>query len=118
LKFKSSVYLWAQCIIGPLNPIDIMFKERTILQIDADELLVSIEEMFNKKVDEMMEKMESKELIYTRDEAAKLLHSSPNTISSLVRQGILKNRGFGRKVLISSRDLERAVKNKTVKIKI
>lgn len=32
------------------------FKERTILQVDADELLVSIEAMFNRKVDEMMEK--------------------------------------------------------------
>ena len=86
--------------------------------MDAYELMVSFEAMLNKKVDEMMEKMESKELIYTRDEAAKLLHSSPNTISSLVRQGILKNRGFGRKMLISSRDLDRAVENKTVKIKI
>lgn len=94
-----------------------MFKERTYLQMDADELLESIEKMFNKKVDEMMEKIESKELIYTRDEAARLLHSSPNTISSLVRQGILKNRGFGRKMLISSRDIDRAVENKTVKIK-
>ncbi len=95
-----------------------MYKERTMLQLDADELLVSIEAMFNRKVDEMMEKMESKEIIYTRDDAAKLLHSSPNTISSLVRQGILKNRGFGRKVLISSRDLERAVESKSVRIKI
>lgn len=95
-----------------------MYKERTLLQMDADELLVSIEAMFNKKVDEMLEKMEKQELIYTRDEAAKQLHSSPNTISSLVRQGILKNRGFGRKMLISSRDLDRALENKTVKIKI
>jgi hypothetical protein len=94
-----------------------MFKERTILQIDADELLESIEEMFTKKVDEMMEKMEKQESIYTREQAAKLLHSSPNTITSLVRQGILKNRGLGRKMLISSRDIERAVENKTVKIK-
>ena len=95
-----------------------LYKERILIQVDSGELIESIEAIFNKKVDEMMEKMESKELIYTRDEAAKLLHSSPNTISSLVRQGILKNRGLGRKMLISSRDLERAVKNKTVKIKI
>jgi hypothetical protein len=33
-----------------------MYKERTILQMDADELLVFIEAMFNKKVDEMMKK--------------------------------------------------------------
>jgi excisionase family DNA binding protein len=94
------------------------YNERILIAVDSRELIESMEAMFNKKVDEMMEKMESKELIYTRDEAAKLLHSSPNTISSLVRQGILKNRGLGRKMLISSRDLERAVKNKTVKIKI
>ena len=81
-----------------------LYKERILLQVDSGELIESIEAMFNKKVDEMMEKMESKELIYIRDEAAKLLHSSPNTISSLVRQGILKNRGLGRKMLISSRD--------------
>lgn len=94
------------------------YNERILIAVDSRELIESMEAMFNKKVDEMMEKMESKELIYTRDEAANLLHSSPNTISSLVRQGILKNRGFGRKMLISSRDLERAVLNKTVKIKI
>lgn len=94
------------------------YTERILIAVDSRELIESMEAMFNKKVDEMMEKMESKELIYTRDEAAKLLHSSPNTISSLVRQGILKNRGFGRKMLISSRDLDRAVENKTVKIKI
>ncbi len=95
-----------------------IFKERTYLQMDADELLASIEKMFNKKVDEMMTKMESQEFIYTREGAAKLLHSSPNTISSLVRQGILKNRGVGRKMLISSRDIDRAIENKTVKIKL
>ncbi len=95
-----------------------IYNERILIAVDSRELIESMEAMFNKKVDEMMEKMESKELIYTRDEAAKLLHSSPNTISSLVRQGILKNRGLGRKMLISSRDLERAVKNKAVKIKI
>lgn len=95
-----------------------IYKERTILQLDAEELMVSIEAMFDKKVDEMMEKMEKQDSIYTREQAAKLLHLSPNTISSLVRQGILKNRGFGRKMLISSRDLDRAVENKTVKIKI
>lgn len=95
-----------------------IYNERILIAVDSRELIESMEAMFNKKVDEMMEKMESKELIYTRDEAAKLLHSSPNTISSLVRQGILKNRGLGRKMLISSRDLERTVKNKAVKIKI
>jgi excisionase family DNA binding protein len=94
------------------------YNERILIAVDSRELIESMEAMFNKKVDEMMEKMESKEVIFTRDEAAKLLHSSPNTISSLVRQGILKNRGFGRKMLISSRDLDRAVENKTVKIKI
>lgn len=93
------------------------YNERILIAVDSRELIESMEAMFNKKVDEMMEKMESKEIIYTRDEAAKHLHSSPNTISSLVRQGILKNRGFGRKMLISSRDLDRAVENKTVKIK-
>ncbi len=92
-------------------------NERILIAVDSRELIESMEAMFNKKVDEMMEKIESKELIYTRDEAARLLHSSPNTISSLVRQGILKNRGFGRKMLISSRDIDRAVENKTVKIK-
>jgi len=34
-----------------------MYKERTILVMDAYELMVPFEAMFNKKVDEMMEKM-------------------------------------------------------------
>jgi excisionase family DNA binding protein len=95
-----------------------IYNDSILIAVDSRELIESMEAMFNKKVDEMMEKMEKQESIYTREQAAKLLHSSPNTISSLVRQGILKNRGLGRKMLISSRDLERAVKNKTVKIKI
>ncbi len=105
------------CINRPINPKYMIHNERILIAVDSRELIESMEAMFNKKVDEMMEKIESKELIYTRDEAARLLHSSPNTISSLVRQGILKNRGFGRKMLISSRDIDRAIENKTVKIK-
>ncbi len=95
-----------------------IYNDSILIAVDSRELIESMEAMFNKKVDEMMEKMESKELIYTLEQAAKLLHTSPYTISSLVRQGILKNRGLGKKILISSRDLERALENKTVKIKI
>lgn len=94
------------------------YRERTIIQMDAIELMESIEEMFNKKLDEMLERLEKKEIVYTRDEAARILHSSPNTISTLVKQGILNNKGFGRKILISSFDIDRAKKSKRFKIKV
>ena len=86
--------------------------------MDATELMESIDEMFNKKLEEMLERLERKELIYTRDEAAQILHSSPNTISALVKQGILKNKGYGRKILISSFDIDRAKESKRFKIKV
>ena len=60
------------------------YRERTIIQMDATELMESIDNMFDKKLEEMLERLEKKELIYTRDEAAKILHSSPNTISAFV----------------------------------
>lgn len=94
------------------------YKERTIIQMDATELMESIDNMFDKKLEEMLERLEKKELIYTRDEAAKILHSSPNTISTLVKSGILRNKGFGRKILISSFDIDRAKENKRFKIKV
>lgn len=34
------------------------YKERTIIQLDVDELLVSIEAILTKKVDDMMGKIE------------------------------------------------------------
>ncbi len=94
------------------------YRERTIIQMDATELMESIDNMFDKKLEEMLERLEKKELIYTRDEAAKILHSSPNTISALVKQGILKNKGYGRKILISSFDIDRAKESKRFKIKV
>lgn len=33
-----------------------MYKERTILQMDAYQLMISFEAIFNKKVDKMMKK--------------------------------------------------------------
>lgn len=86
--------------------------------MDADELMESIEEMFNKKMEEMLEKLNKKEIIYTREQAAKQLHLSPNTISSLVKQRILNNKGVGRKILISSYDIDRAKESKRFNIKI
>jgi hypothetical protein len=108
----------ALALLKPINFKIMYFTDRTIIQMDAIELMESIDNMFDKKLEEMLERLEKKELIYTRDEAAQILHSSPNTISTLVKQGILKNKGFGRKILISSHDIDRVKGSKRFKIKV
>ena len=108
----------ALALPAPVKSKIMYYKERIIIQMDATELMESIELMFNKKLEEMLERLERNELIYTRGEAAQILHSSPNTISALVKQGILKNKGYGRKILISSFDIDRAKESKRFKIKV
>jgi len=108
----------ALALLGPVKSKIMYDKERTIIQMDATELMESIDKMFDRKLEDMLEKLEKKELIYTRDEAAQILHSSPNTISALVKQGILRNKGFGRKILISSFDIDRAKESKRFRIKV
>jgi hypothetical protein len=82
-------------------------SERPIYQIDSIQLERILEKILDKKFNEYIEQSYRPEVIYTRDEAAKILSVRPNTISNYINSNILTNRGVGRKILISSLDLDR-----------
>jgi excisionase family DNA binding protein len=81
--------------------------ERPIYQIDASQLEWILEKVLDKKFEEYTKKSYKQEIIYTRDEAAKILGVRPNTISNHIDSKRLTNRGIGRKILISSLELDR-----------
>ena len=70
--------------------------------------------MLDKKFDELLQRINTPEVIYTREEAAKKLSVRPNTVSSYIDQGLLTNKGVGRKVLISSKEIDRLLNKKQV----
>jgi len=83
------------------------YTERPIYQLDSIQLELIIEKILDKKFKEYIEHSYRPEVIHTRDEAARILSVRPNTISNYINSGILVNKGIGRKILISSIDLDR-----------
>jgi hypothetical protein len=90
-------------------------SERPIYQIDSIQLERILEKILDKKFNEYIERSYRPEVIYTRDEAAKILSVRPNTISNYINSNILSNRGVGRKILISSLDLDRLLNKSNFK---
>ncbi|MHA8058927.1 helix-turn-helix domain-containing protein [Aquirufa nivalisilvae] len=90
-------------------------SERPIYQIDSIQLERILEKILDKKFNEYIERSYRPEVIYTRDEAAKILSVRPNTISNYINSNILSNRGVGRKILISSVDLDRLLNKSNFK---
>ncbi len=88
------------------------FKERPIYQLDSNQLEWVLSKMLDKKFDELIERINKPDVIYTRDEASGILSVRPNTISSYIEQGLLTNKGVGRKILISSKEIERLLDKK------
>jgi hypothetical protein len=82
-------------------------QERPIYQLDSDQLEWVLSNMLDKKFEELLQRINQPEVIYTRDEAAKNLGVRPNTVSSYIDQGLLTNKGVGRKILISSKEINR-----------
>ncbi len=89
-------------------------QERPIYQLDSDQLEWVLSTMLDKKFDELIQRINKPEVIYTRDEVAKKLGVRPNTVSSYIDQGLLTNKGVGRKVLISSKEIDRLSNMKQV----
>lgn len=90
-------------------------SERPIYQIDSIQLERILQKILDKKFNEYIERSYRPEVIYTRDEAAKILSVRPNTISNYINSNILSNRGVGRKILISSVDLDRLLNKSNFK---
>jgi hypothetical protein len=101
-----------------LRPSKIYFimkiQERPIYQLDSNQLEWVLSKMLDKKFDELIQRINMPEVIYTRDEAASILSVRPNTVSSYINQGLLTNKGVGRKVLISSKEIDQLLNKKQV----
>ena len=92
-------------------------QERPIYQLDSKQLEWVLAQLLDKKFEELIHRINTPEIIHTRDEAASLLSVRPNTISSYIDQGLLTNKGFGRKILISSKEIDRLLNKKQVSFK-
>ena len=92
-------------------------QERPIYQLDSNQLEWVLSMMLDRKLDELIERITRPEVIYTRDEAASILGVRPNTISSYISQGLLLNKGIGRKILISSKQIDFILNKKQESIK-
>jgi Helix-turn-helix domain len=89
-------------------------QERPIYQLDSNQLEWVLSNMLDKKFDELLQRMNTPDVIYTRDEAAKILSVRPNTVSSYIDQGLLTNKGVGRKILISSKEMDQLLNKKQI----
>ncbi len=87
--------------------------EMPVYQVNSSQLEWILQKILDKKFEEYIERSYRPEIIYTRDEAAKLLNVRPNTISNYIDNKILTNRGIGRKILISSKEIDRLLNKST-----
>ena len=81
--------------------------ETPVYQVNSTQLEWILQKILDKKFEEYIERSYKPEVIYTRDDAAKILGVRPNTISNYIDNKRLTNRGIGRKILISSLELDR-----------
>lgn len=100
--------------LRPSKRIFMNIHERPIYQLDSNQLEWVLSKILDKKFDELLHRINTPEMIYTRDEAAKTLGVRPNTVSSYIDQGLLTNKGLGRKILISSKEIDRLLNKKQV----
>ena len=87
--------------------------EMPVYQVNSSQLEWILQKILDKKFEEYIERSYRPEIIYTRDEAAKLLNVRPNIISNYIDNKILTNRGIGRKILISSKEIDRLLNKST-----
>ncbi len=72
---------------------------------DLTELMT---EIVRNELKQLEERLTKPSRILTREQAAEILGVSPNTLSNYVRQGLIPNRGIGRRILILETDLNKA----------
>lgn len=76
------------------------------LNIDLAPLSVMIENIIDDRLKVFENRLEGKSVVLTREQASNMLKVTPNTISQYVKEGKLKNRGVGKKILFLKCDIE------------
>lgn len=76
--------------------------------LQKDELQTTIRDVVASEFKLLEERLQKNSNVLTREQAADLIGVSANTISRWVKDGLLTNRGIGRKVLVSEYDLTNA----------
>jgi excisionase family DNA binding protein len=76
--------------------------------LQKDELQTTIRDVVASEFKMLEERLQKNSNVLTREQAADLIGVSANTISRWVKEGLVVNRGIGRKVLISEYDLTNA----------
>lgn len=89
--------------------------EMPVYQVNSSQLEWILQKILDKKFEEYIERSYRPEVIYTRDQAAQELNVRPNTISNYIDKKILTNCGVGRKILISSKEIDRLLNKSTIR---
>ena len=76
--------------------------------IQKEDLQSTIRDVVASEFKLLEERLTKSGKVLTREEAAELVGVVPNTISRWVKDGLLVNRGIGRKVLVTEYDLTTA----------
>ena len=81
-------------------------ENKPMYLLDGESLEEKLRTIIQEELQILIQKINREPKILTRENAAKKLGVCPNTISVYVERGQLKNRGIGRKILISESDLD------------
>lgn len=76
--------------------------------ITKEDLQSTIRQVIASEIKLLEERLQKSGNVLTREQAAELVGVTANTISRWVKEGILVNRGKGRKVLVTENDLTTA----------
>ena len=76
-----------------------------IYQMTSTGLEKVIREIIQSEFKKLEEKITREPKVLSREDASKMIGYSPNTISSFVKNGLLPNRGKGKRILILESDL-------------
>jgi excisionase family DNA binding protein len=82
------------------------------LNIDVSLFRGMIEDILDEKFKVFESRLQSNSVALTREDASNMLKVTPNTISQYVKEGKLKNRGVGKKILFFKSDIEDYMKYK------
>ena len=88
-----------------------MYNEKQLIyQLNGKALEKIIREIIQSEFKILEERLKREPKVLSRQDAAKYIGVSPNTISEYVKQGLIPNRGLGRRINILESDLTKIPK--------